>query len=419
MANSVFYTKWKIMYARIARLVYENPAKGMFIIWVTGTDGKTTTSNIIHHIINQNLGMTALITTAVIKFGDETIANTYKMTSLDPFQLWKMLQIAKEVWCTYVVLEVASHGIAQHRFEWINFDMAVLTNITPEHLDYHKTFENYVNTKKQLFYQVMKNKKPSKIAILPKDDDNGRKRIDELFFDKMLSYSVVSSSMVKADNIELSYNHTEFTIDFLGNPTKIAVDLPGVYNVYNTLAGIASWLVLWVEQEKIAESLKSFEWVVGRMEPVEHNWVRYFVDFAHTPNALKAALSYINAIKWEWKNILVFGAPGNRDRYKRPEMWKIADQLADIVIVTDDDPDSEPRLRIIQEITKGITREIWNSYMILPEREYAIKMAVEVAKPWDTVLLAGKWHEHIQLTNFGKRPRSDKEVLKKILWINE
>lgn len=391
----------------------------MFIIWVTGTDGKTTTSNIIHHIVNQNLGKTALITTAVIKFWDETIANTYKMTSLDPFQLWKMLQIAKEVWCTYVVLEVASHGISQHRFEWINFDMAVLTNITPEHLDYHKTFENYVNTKKQLFYQVMKNKKPSKIAILPKDDDNWRKRIDELFFDKMLSYSITTSSMVKADNIDLTYNHTDFTIDFLGKQTKISVDLPGVYNVYNTLAWIASWLVLWVEQEKIAESLKSFEWVVWRMEPVEHNWVRYFVDFAHTPNALKSALSYINAIKWDWKNILVFGAPWNRDRYKRPEMWKIANQLADVVIVTDDDPDTEPRLRIIQEITNGITREIGESYMILPEREYAIKMAVEIAKPWDTVLLAGKWHEHIQLTNFGKRPRSDKEILKNILWISE
>lgn len=407
------------MYARVARLAYENPAKWMFIIWVTGTDGKTTTSNIIHHIINQNLWKTALITTAVIKFGDETIANTYKMTSLDPFQLWKMLQIAKEVWCTYVVLEVASHGISQHRFEWINFDMAVLTNITPEHLDYHKTFENYVNTKKQLFYQVMKNKKPSKIAILPKDDDNWRKRIDELFFDKMLSYSITTSSMVKADNIDLTYNHTDFTIDFLGKQTKISVDLPGVYNVYNTLAGIASWLVLWVEQEKIAESLKSFEWVVWRMEPVEHNWVRYFVDFAHTPNALKSALSYINAIKWDWKNILVFWAPWNRDRYKRPEMGKIANQLADVVIVTDDDPDTEPRLRIIQEITNGITREIGESYMILPEREYAIKMAVEIAKPWDTVLLAGKWHEHIQLTNFGKRPRSDKEVLKSILWISE
>jgi UDP-N-acetylmuramoyl-L-alanyl-D-glutamate--2,6-diaminopimelate ligase len=226
----------------------------------------------------------------------------------------------------------------------------------------------------------------------------------------MLSYSVTSSSMVKADDIDLSYNHTDFAINFLGKETKISVDLPWVYNVYNTLAAIASWLVLWVDQEKIAESLKSFAWVVGRMEPVEHNWVRYFVDFAHTPNALKSALSYINAIKWDGKNIVVFGAPGNRDRYKRPEMGKIADQLADVVIVTDDDPDTESRLSIIQEVTKGISRDIG-------EREYAIKMAVEVAKPWDMVLLAGKWHEHVQLTNFGKRKRSDKAVLEGILGI--
>lgn len=234
-----------------------------------------------------------------------------------------------------------------------------------------------------------------------------------------MSYSINTSSMVKADDIDLQYNHTNFSFNFLGKETKISVNLPWEYNVYNTLAGIASWLVLWIDQEKIAETLKSFEWVVGRMEPVEHNGVRYFVDFAHTPNALKAALSYINAIKWEWKNILVFGAPWNRDRYKRPEMWKIADQLADTVIVTDDDPDSEPRLRIIQEITKGISREIGDDYMILPEREYAIRMAVEIAKPGDSVLLAGKWHEHIQLTNFGKRARSDKAVLQKILGITE
>lgn len=418
VTNSIIYHRWKKIYAKIARIVYENPAKDMFIIWVTGTDGKTTTSNIIHHIINQHLGKTALVTTALIKFGDEVLPNTYKMTSLDPFHLWKIIQIAKDVWCTYLVLEVASHGIHQHRFEWIDFDMAVLTNITPEHLDYHKTFENYVNTKKELFLQVMKNKKPSKIAILPKDDDNGRKWIDELFFDKMLSYSINTSSMVRAENIDLQYNKTTFTIDYLWKPTTVNINLPGTYNVYNTLAAIAAWLVLWVEQEKIAECLTSFEWVVWRMEPVTHNGVRYFVDFAHTPNALKSALAYVNAIKWEWRNIVVFWAPGNRDRYKRPEMGKIAAQWSDIMIITDDDPDTEPRLRIIQEIAKWVDRKLWDTYMIIPERELAIKMAVDIAKPGDLVLLAWKWHEHIQLTNFGKRPWSDRKKLEEILGIN-
>ena len=360
-----------------------------------------------------------MITTALIKIWDEIFPNTYKMTSLDPFQLWKIIQLAKWVWCTYLILEVASHAIHQHRFEGIDFDMAVLTNITPEHLDYHKTFESYVNTKKQLFLQVMKNKKTSKVGILPKDDDNGRKWIEELYFDKMLSYSINTSSMVQAENINIQYNHTEFTINYLGKESKVSTNLPWVYNVYNTLAWIAAGLVLGIDQDKIAKDLETFTWVVGRMEPITHNGVSYFVDFAHTPNALKSAMSYINAIKWEWKSILVFGAPGNRDRYKRPEMGKIANQAADVIIVTDDDPDTEPRLRIIQEITVWIKRDLWETYMILPEREYAIRMATQIAKPWDIVLLAGKWHEHIQLTNFGKRPRSDKTKLEEILWIKE
>ncbi len=401
------------------RLIYENPAKDMFVIWVTWTDGKTTTCNLIHHVINKNLGKTALITTAVIKFWDEVLANEHKMTSLDPKELWKIIQIAKEVWCTYLVLEVASHGLHQHRFEWVDFDMAVLTNITPEHLDYHKTFENYVNTKKELFLKVMRNKKSNKIAILPKDDESWRRWIDELTYDKMISYSITTSSMVKAENIDIQYNRTKFSFNFLSKETSIDIWLPGIYNVYNTLAAISAWLVLGIEQEKIAESLKSFEWVVGRMEPIQHNGVSYFVDFAHTPNALKAALIYIKEIKWDHKTIVVFWAPWNRDKYKRPEMGRIASQLADIVIVTDDDPDTEPRLRIIQEVAWWISRELWDDYMIVPEREYAIRLATEISKPWDIVLLAWKWHEHVQLTNFGKRPRSDKAVLENILWITE
>lgn len=219
------------------------------------------------------------------------------MTSLDPFKMRKVLQIAKDSGCQYIVLEVASHALHQHRFEGIEFDMAVLTNITPEHLDYHETMDEYAATKKKLFTLVMKNKKTSKIAVLPKDDDYGRKWIDEMYFDKMLSYSINTSSMMKGENIKLSANHTDFTFNYLGKETAVSMNLPGTYNVLNALAATATGLLLGIEQEKIASSLSTFPGVVGRMEPVTHNGVQYFIDFAHTPNALKSALGYINAIK--------------------------------------------------------------------------------------------------------------------------
>ena len=402
------------MYAKVACAYYGNPAKNMFIIGVTGTDGKTTTCNIIHHLLQSNLGNTAMISTATIKIGTETFPNTYKMTSLDPMKMWNIIEIAKNAWCEYLILEVASHALHQHRFENIDFDMAVLTNITPEHLDYHKTMEQYARTKLQLFMQVMKNKKPTKMAILPKDDEFGRKWIEELFFDKMLTYSINTSSMIKWEHIELKYNHTTFSFNYLGNETTIQMDLPGVYNVYNTLAATGVALLLWIPQEKIAKDMAVFQPVVWRMEPIVHNNVRYFVDFAHTPNALKSALNYINAIKEKWRTILVFGAPGNRDTFKRPEMWRLADQLADIVIVTDDDPDTELRLNIIKDIKAGIGRPLGESFMILPEREEALRMACEIAQAWDIVLCAGKWHENVQLTNQWKRPWNDKKKLEEI-----
>lgn len=222
-SQSMIYQRRKAMYAKVARMAYDNPAKNMFIIGVTGTDGKTTTTNIVHHILQQNLGKTALISTAVIKIGDEVFPNTFKMTSLDPFKLWRIIQVAKNAGCQYIVLEVASHALHQHRFDGIDFDMAILTNITPEHLDYHRTMDNYANTKKQLFLQVMKNKKTSKLAVLPKDDEYGRKWIDELYFDKMLSYSINTSSMMKGENIEIGYNHTNFTFNYLGKETLISM----------------------------------------------------------------------------------------------------------------------------------------------------------------------------------------------------
>lgn len=394
--------------------MYANPSKEMFIIWVTGTDGKTTTSNIIHHILQTNLGNTAMISTATIKIGETTYPNNFKMTSLDPFKMWQIIETARASGCKYLVLEVASHAIHQHRFEWVEFDMGVLTNITPEHLDYHRSIEEYAKTKLKLFQQILRNKKVSKIGVLPKDDEFWRKWADELLFDKMLTYSIHVGSMIKWENIKIGYNNTSFSFNYLWERTDIQTAMPWEYNVYNTLAAISVWLLLGIPQDKIAKTLATFQPVVGRMEPLENKGVKYFVDFAHTPNALKSAMKYINAIKWTWRSILVFWAPGNRDKFKRPEMWKVADQLADVVIVTDDDPDTEPRLKIIADIEKGIKRDLWDTYMILPEREKALQMAYEIAQAWDIVLLAWKGHENIQLTNQWKRVWNDKKKLEEL-----
>ncbi len=196
-SETYVYRMIKTLAAKRAVLKYGNPAQGMFIIGVTGTDGKTTTCNLIHKVVNDNLGKALLISTANIKIGDREMPNRYHFTSLEPAQLQSILATAKHEGCTYAVLEVASHGIAQNRFAGVDFDMAILTNITNEHLDYHKTFEAYANTKKKFFQSVLKNKKPVKYAVFPKDDESGRQWEEEMNFDKFLSYSIAASAALK------------------------------------------------------------------------------------------------------------------------------------------------------------------------------------------------------------------------------
>ena len=171
ISESYVYRRIRSLAAKRAVVKYGNPSQGMFIIGVTGTDGKTTTCNLIHKVVNDNLGKALLVSTTNIKIGDQETFNHYKMTSLDPSHLQALLANAKQQGCHYAILEVASHGISQNRFEGVEFDMAVLTNVTSEHLDYHKTFDNYANTKKKLFQSVLKNKKTVKYAVFPKDDE--------------------------------------------------------------------------------------------------------------------------------------------------------------------------------------------------------------------------------------------------------
>ena len=356
-----------------------------------------------------------MISTANIKFGNQTTFNDSKMTSLNVFDLNKLLSQAKSQWFNYAVIETSSHGRSQYRFEGISFSLGVLTNISPEHLDYHQDINDYANTKKQLFMNVVKNNLPNKFGVLPKDDEFGRKRLSEIIFDKQIDYGINITSTLKADNIIEHLESTEFDLKYLGQSQHITLQLPAKFNVYNALAAIAASLLIGLELSQIVPSLENFKPVDGRMNVLNHKGIHYIEDFAHTPAALKSLLEYAGVVKEQWRVITVFGAPGLRDIYKRPEMGKIVWQLSDIVIVSEDDSQSEDTNKIIHDIMQGIERKEGDNFFIQPVREHAIKLAIELAKPWDVVLCAGKWHERYLLTNYGKVERNDMNKLKEYL----
>jgi len=401
---------------QIANFLYGNPSKSFFVIGVTGTNGKTTTVNLIHKILNDNLAKTVMISTANIKVWNEELKNVKKMTSLDIYDLQSTLAIAKDSGCKVAVLEVSSHGMDQARFEWTEFDCWVLTNITHDHLDYHGTMERYIDAKKRLFTYVLKNNKANKYAVLPADDVVGRKWFEELAFDKKVNFSITWSSMLKAEKITFLKEGMELIFSYLGKSYTLKTHLVGKFNVLNILAAIGVATNIWIGIEKAIASLAEFEGVDGRMEQIEKNGIKYYIDFAHSPDALEKTLDYLSSIKWEWRLIVTFWAPWVRDKTKRPEMGKIVDQYADIAIATDDDPDTENRIEIIKQLIQDMKNKTeWKWLFVLPERSLAIKFAMEIAQPGDILIFAGKWHETVQLTNFGKRNWSDKEEVMKNL----
>lgn len=416
LKDSFVYQAWKKLNGQIANFLYGNPSKNFFVIWVTGTNGKTTTINLIHKILNDTVAKTMMISTANIKIGKKELKNKKKMTSLDIYDLQSTLAIAKDSGCKIAVLEVSSHGIDQARFEGTEFDCAVLTNITHDHLDYHGTMEHYIEAKKMLFNYVLRNSKANKYAVLPADDVIGRKRFDELAFDKKVNFSITSSSMIKAEKINFLAEGTEIVFNYLGKSYSLTTKLPGKFNVYNILAALGVATSIGVTPEQAIASLQGFEGVEWRMEHIEKNGIHYYVDFAHSPDALDKTLDYLSSIKWEGRLIVTFGAPGMRDKAKRPMMWNVVDQYADIIIATDDDPAEENRLEILQWLIEDIkNHKEWESLFVLPERKLAIKLATEIARPWDILMFAGKGHESMQLTNLGRRDWSDKkEILKNI-----
>jgi UDP-N-acetylmuramoyl-L-alanyl-D-glutamate--2,6-diaminopimelate ligase len=404
------FPQWIVNYlyhfpkAVLAARLYGNPGDDLEIIGVTGTDGKTTTSTMIYHLLKSAGKKVALISTVDAKVGRKNIKTGFHVTSPNPFALQALLRRMRSQKIRYVVLEVTSHGLDQFRIYPLKPKIAVLTNITHEHLDYHKTFESYRDAKLKLF-------KSAEHAVINKDlpifnDINAR--LPKVLFS---TYSLGAESQMKPDAIEYLEDKTIFK---LGNMTY-TLPMTGEYNLYNALAAISTALLLDVSPTDIKRALLSFRGVKGRLEEIKNKrGIHAFVDFAHTPNALESVLTNLKSKLKDGQNLIViFGAAGERDVSKRPLMGKVASQLADKIVLTAEDPRVESPLSIAKDILSGMSAKTRKNVIIELDRAKAIDLAVnQLAKKGDIVVTCGKGHEEsMNLNGLDETPWSDHEAL--------
>ncbi|GAB4550548.1 MAG: UDP-N-acetylmuramoyl-L-alanyl-D-glutamate--2,6-diaminopimelate ligase [Pleurocapsa sp.] len=396
--------------SEIAAAFYDYPAAKLKMVGITGTNGKTTTSHLVEYFLNQSRYPTALFGTLYTRWQgyQETAVHT------TPFAVELQSQLAEAVAAgnEYAVMEVSSHALAQGRVKGCGFEVAVFTNLTQDHLDYHRDMEDYFQAKSLLFNSEYLQGK----AIVNLDDPYGKKLIEKLARDRVWSYSVKDSS---ADlyTSNLDYQPTGVSGKLHTPMGEIAFNSPlvGQFNLANLLAAAGTVLHLGVSLETIATSLVDFAGVPGRMERVQvssHQDISVIVDYAHTPdsleNLLKASRPFISG-----KMVCVFGCGGDRDRTKRPLMGKIAAQLADIAVVTSDNPRTENPQRILDDVVAGIPQN--TTYEIIGDRATAIATAIANAQPGDGVLIAGKGHEDYQILGTEKIHFDDREQARKAL----
>jgi len=386
---------------------YKQPSKALKVIGVTGTNGKTTITYLIENILREAHEGSAVIGTINYRLKNKVIPS--KNTTPGPRQLQAMLAKILKDGMHYVVMEVSSHSLDQHRVDGVSFDAAIFTNITSEHLDYHKTIDDYFKAKVLLFDRL----KDGGAAILNNDDE----RVGSLkgsINKRVITYGIKNASDVTAKNIRLSLDGSAFTAETPVGPIDLQTRLIGMHNVSNVLAAVAASFSLGIDPETVKKGIGSMSYVPGRLEPVEAGQgFKVFVDYAHTEDALNNILSLLRDVAK--KNIItVFGCGGNRDRKKRPEMGKAACKFSDRVIITSDNPRFEEPRQIIDEIEGGVRGQFTN-YDIVVDRLQAIEKALSMARDQDIVVIAGKGHEDYQIIKDKIMPFDDRKVVLEIL----
>jgi len=385
---------------------YNNPSQKINVVGVTGTNGKTTTTFLTKSIIEKAGYEAGLIGTINYQIGEKMI--TAQETTPESVELQRLIAEMVAAKMKFAVMEVSSHSAIQHRIENIDFKTAVFTNITTEHLDYHKTISNYMNAKLELF----KNLRKDSFAVLNADDE-----FSEYFADrtnaKILWYGIKNDADIKAEICRESTSDIMIKLKYSGKEIDMKMPFVGVHNVYNVLAAVASAISLGFELDVIKSGIETAPTVPGRLESVPCNrGFEVVVDYAHTPHALETELQALrNLVKG--RILLVFGCGGDRDKEKRPLMGRIADEKSDIFWLTNDNPRSEDPLNIIDGIKVGI--KPGRSFHTQINRHKAIADALSEATDGDLVLVAGKGHEKYQIIKDTITPFDDREVIKAIL----
>lgn len=385
---------------------YGRPTKAMKLVGVTGTNGKTTTTHLVKSVLEASGEKVGLIGTIEYALGNAVVPATH--TTPESLELNGLFAQMRSQGCASVSMEVSSHALTQQRVYGLDFAVAVFTNLTQDHLDYHGSMDNYFAAKKTLFDGL----NARATAVTNADDARGTAMVSTTRATR-ISYGLTNPSDVTAREVALSISGTQAVVEYHGERTSISSPLVGRFNVSNMLAGYAVGMALGIPVRQVRDGIERLRTVAGRFEriPSARGWTA-IVDYAHTPDALAQTLRTLREVlprDGHARIISVFGAGGDRDKTKRPEMGRIVSDLSDITIVTSDNPRTEDPERIIDDIMKGVV--VGRSVQRDPDRKRAIEKGIEKAQPGDVVLIAGKGHEDYQVIGREKKHFSDREIV--------
>lgn len=422
----LFYHK---LVADLANFIYGYPSRKMIVIGVTGTNGKTTTCYFIYHILKHAGCKVGMMSTTTIAINDKKWVNKTRLTTFAAMELNKLLKKMVNAGCEYAILETSSHAASQYRIRGIAYDLCVITNITREHLDYHKTFEEYKEAKKIILEAPYKSfRKPHvlKQVVLNRDEAN-YEYLSQIKADRKFRYGILRGDIL-AERINYHTTSSDFLARTPFGNKRITLNLPGRFNVYNALAAITTTVALAIDLETIRIGLLKTRGVPGRMEKIlpdkklrKKLSFNVIVDFAHTPDGFYQMFETIRNVE---KNrlIVVFGSAGERDKTKRPLLGNLAGTHGQVVIITSEDPRSEDPLTIMKEVKKGVLQgEKGKNFMenenlfLIEDRKKAIYKGLSFAEKGDLVMILGKGAEQTQDLKTGKIKWDDRKITRKLL----